>query len=423
MRRITLLLSFLCFVCTMSGQRDARFTSLQEYFTSPRVSVDEAVGKYFVYNNLYEYNMENAPCSYSRAGWKSVKANRSRKEFNEYVRKLKGYKNRIYRLAEVIDLDPTDPDEPKGFVLVHEDGDTMLYSSVLFRRDRPCELIRKEVLDAHLANFSEARKLVDNQLVFLGSPCEPIDNLDNPYSQEPAFLFRNKTNPEELRYDLPVDTKVRGIPVYSIWTVVDVTFDHDCFKHNRPDIFVDIKNSQFGTFTTTFSRHFEELGEKSVNTFCSRFKLFDYHFYDRTQLVRELRNYLDEWDSFDTEVYDKQYREIYNEFKKSDNQIDEEEERQLTELVRKKENFLKFSETLYNLSTGGIHCETYNNGFEVLNIKEVVFGGFHPLEAPVIKTFIDESGKHKVKTIDSFSQSVNSFLHDLLESLEKDKQF
>ena len=75
------------------------------------------------------------------------------------------------------------------------------------------------------------------------------------------------------------------------------------------------------------------------------------------------------------------------------------------------------------MSTGGIHCETYNNGFEVLNIKEVVFGGCHPLDAPVIKTFIDESGMHKVKTIDSFSQSVNSFLHDLLESLEKDKQF
>ena len=166
MRIITLLLSLLCFVCTMSGQRDARFTSLQDYFISPRVSVDEAVGKYFVYNNLYEYNMENAPCSYSRAGWKSVKANRSRKEFNEYVSKLKGYKNRIYRLVEVIDLDPTDPTEPKGFVLVHEDGDTMLYSSVLFRRSSPCELIRKEVLDAHLANFSEARKLIDTHLVF-----------------------------------------------------------------------------------------------------------------------------------------------------------------------------------------------------------------------------------------------------------------
>ena len=420
MRIITLLLSFLCFVCTMSGQRDARFTSLQDYFTSSRVSVDEAVGKYFVYNNLYEYNVENAPCSYSNARRNSVKAKRSQKEINEYVSKLKGYKNRIYRLVEVIDIDPTDPDEPKGFVLVHEDGDTMLYPSVLFRSSRPCELIRKEVFDAHQTSFSEARKLINTQLVFLGSPCEPFDNPNNPYSQEPVYLFRNKANPEELRYDLPVDRKVRGIPVYSIWTVVDVTFDHDCFKNNRPDIFVEIKNSEFGTFTTTFYRHFAELGEKSVNTFCSRFKLFNYNFYDKTQLVRELRNYLDEWDSFDAEEYDKQYREIYNEFKKSGNQIDEEEERKPTELIRKKENFLKFSETLYNLSMKGTHCETYNNGMEVLNIKEVVFGGFHPHDAPVIKTIVDESGGHKVKSTDNFSLSVNSFLQDLLESLEKE---
>ena len=83
-----------------------------------------------------------------------------------------------------------------------------------------------------------------------------------------------------------------------------------------------------------------------------------------------------------------------------------------------KENLLKISETLYNLSTGGIHCGTFYDGFEVLNIKEVVFGGYHPLDAPVVKTVVDESGNHKVKSIDNFSQSVKSFLHDLHERLE-----